>query len=284
MMRLVLLATLILATALAQSDYYSRGTPPGSYEVLWQRAPAQPPAASPSPTPAAPLPESTPAQTAPQYMSPIPGLPTLAQGAVQNLTLLPVPPGTLFKAQLLTGAMATPLMDTPVLAKAEPDWCQQEACPPLILVGTASFSATARAVLNFTAAIYQGQMYRVNATAFDPNDRLYGLSGTVMDVAPTLAADLLRAAASGLADWVQALNKQGQTTFIPGGGLAVSTEAAPFWAYSLGRIGGIFSLPQNSTTIVRALIRGAGETILVAVLPENQAAQQPQNQTLPTLP
>lgn len=283
-MRLALLATLTLATALAQSDYYSRGAPPGSYEVLWKRAPAQPPAASPYPTPAAPLPASPPTQTEPQYMSPIPGLSTLAQGAVQDLTPLPVPPGTLFKAQLVTGAMATPLMDTPVLAKAEPNWCQQEACPPLILVGTASFSATARAVLNFAAAIYQGQMYQVNATAFDPNDRLYGLSGTVMDVAPTLAADLLRAAASGLADWVQALNRQSQTSLIPGGGLAVSTEAAPFWAYSLGRIGGIFSLPQNSTSIVRALIRGAGETILVVVLPKNQTTQRSQNQTLPTLP
>jgi len=257
-------ALIVLAAALGQTDHYSRPGAIEPYTSLWVRQ--KPP--SPTPPPSLPLPGSGGEGTQ--------GAGAPVGGEVSAPTLPPLPlasrsvfPAMLLEAELVTGVMATPLAETPVLARIPEggEWCDSPPCPELYLIGYASFSPNGRAVVSFDLAYSKGTPYQIRATAFDPGDKLFGLTGSVVDIAPTLAADLIRAAVGGLADWVQALNRQSTTTLLPGGGLATSSEAAPFWAYSLGRIGGIFALPQNTTAIVRALVKGAGERILVLTLP-----------------
>ena len=259
---------LLGSLALAQASYYSRPGAGGPYEVLYQR-PGEGGAKEPTPAPLFPAPGVGGMDVAggfPGYLPPPGGLPPL-EGRGAALPTGPIPPGSLLKGRLLTGLLATPLANTPVLLSLEDTWCGKDSCPRAVLIGQASFSPNARAEVIFTALVQEGTLYSLYGVAFDPEDRLYGLTGKVTDVAPTLAADLLRSAAGGLVDWVQALNRQGQVSILPGGGATTSFEAAPLWAYALGRLGSTLSLPQGTTTIVRALIRGAGDTVLVAILP-----------------
>ncbi len=283
------LALLFLAATVsvgAANDFYARPGAVDSYTVLWQRQGSTPFTQAPALSGGAA--QGQGAETVPQlpvnYSVPFfPQTPSGegaqgAQGVVQSPGGEAFPVGRLFEAELLTGVLATPLADTPVVAQSTANWCGEERCPRLVLMGTASFSANARALVRFDVAVTgEGKVYTLNGFAFDPKDRLFGLNGTVADIAPTLAADLLRAAVSGLSDWVQALNRQTQTQVVsgPNGPIAVSTfEAAPFWTYSLGRIGNVFALPQNSTQIVRALVKGAGERILVASFPPGAGASR----------
>jgi len=269
MFRLGCIAAVCASVAFGQSDYYSRPNPIEPYTSVWTR-----PAPAPQPNPAPSSAEGVPTQVAPTPAPATPVAPTLPP---LPLTTKSVYPAMLLEAELVTGVMATPLAETPVLARIPKggNWCDESPCPELYLIGYASFSPNGRAVVSFDLAYARGTPYQIRGTAFDPGDKFFGLTGTVTDIAPALAADLIRGAVGGLVDWVQALNRQSNTTLLPGGGLSTSTQAAPFWAYSLGRIGGIFALPQNSTSIVRALVKGAGERILILTFPPNQAQNTP---------
>lgn len=277
--KVLVLAFLLASAGAAQGGYWSRSQGSEPYGVVYQRTPAAPAPASPplpQPDPGGPPPDARSFEPAPPAyvpFAPLPpsgSLPPFAEGAGEAL-----PAGLLFRAELMTGVLATPLMDTPILARAKPGWCGKEECPELLLLGTATYAPNGRALLLFSYALEGGKPKSVRAVAFDPKDKLYGVTGKVTDVAPTLAADLLRATVSGLADWVRSLERQGQVSLLPGGGVVTEFQAPPFWAFSLGRIGGVFALPQESTAIVRALVRGAGEEILVATLAELPGERRP---------
>lgn len=267
--RILALMLLLASVSVAQGAYWSRPQENEPYSVVYRKTGSPPPPSAP-----APQPEQGSPSTAPPAYVPFAPLPSSSSPGAEE-TAEALPPGLLFRAELMTGVLATPLMDTPILAKAKPGWCGREECPELLLLGTATYSPNGRALLLFSYALEGGKPKGVRAVAFDPKDKLYGVTGKVTEVAPTLAADLLRATVSGLADWVRSLERQGQVSLLPGGGVATEFQAPPFWAFSLGRIGGVLALPQESTAIVRALVRGAGEEILVATLDELPEERRP---------
>lgn len=150
-----------------------------------------------------------------------------------------------------------------MLAEAEEGWCGKGPCPRLLLLGTASLTPTGRALVVFERAVTADGPRSVQAVGFDASDKLYGLKGEVMDIAPSLAADLLRAAFGGLSDWVKALSSASTVTLTPQGGSAVSTQPGPFYAYPLGRIGQAVTIPNDTSALVRAVVVGAGSPLLV---------------------
>jgi hypothetical protein len=175
----------------------------------------------------------------------------------------PVPPGLFFRAKLITGLLASPGLASPVLLEAEPNWCGTGRCAPLRLLGLATLAANGRATVVLSQAFLDGTPVEADAVAFDFADKGFGLQGQVLDIAPALAADLIRAAVGGLADWVRALNNQTTVTVLPGGGAATSFQAAPLWAYALGRIGQTVAPPSEATALVRAVVVGAGAEVYI---------------------
>ncbi len=257
-----LLALPLLVPALAQADFYARpgGNPP--FEIVWRRTPPQEGTASapvPSPAFGAGAPQEGGAGTAPlplfapNVAASAPSLGTGGGGAAS-----PIRPGLFFRAKLITGLLASPGLASPVLLEAEPTWCGAPSCPSLRLLGLATLAANGRATVVLSQALLDGNPVEADAVVFDSADKGFGLQGQVLDVAPALAADLVRAAVGGLADWVRALNNQTTVTVVPGGGVATSFQAAPHSAYALGRVGQVVSPPSDATALVRAVVVGAG--------------------------
>lgn len=262
----LLSALLVLAASLsglAQSDHYARPGQVEDFTVLWKRSPSSPQApaqgggaeggkvqAPAAPESAFPLPLFAPSGPAGKQ-----GLKAAGDG--------PIPPGLFFKGKLVTGVLASPGLASPVLLEAAEDWCGKSSCGRLLLLGLATLSANGRATVVFTQGVLDGAPVAADAVAFDAKDRQFGVRGEVVDIAPALAADLVRAAVGGLADWVRALNNQTTVSLIPGGGVATQFQAAPFWAYALGRIGQTVAPPQDTTTLVRAVVTNAGSEVWV---------------------
>jgi len=257
-----LLALPLLVPALAQADFYARpgGNPP--FEIVWQRAAPQEKATSaPTLSPAfgASAPQEGGTGTAPLPLfapnidASAPSLGTGGGGAAS-----PIRPGLFFRAKLITGLLASPGLASPVLLEAESTWCGAPPCPSLRLLGLATLAANGRATVVLSQGFLDGRPVEADAVVFDSADKGFGLQGQVLDVAPALAADLVRAAVGGLADWVRALNNQTTVTVVPGGGVATSFQAAPLWAYALGRVGQVVSPPSDATALVRAVVVGAG--------------------------
>ncbi len=261
-----LLAFALLAPALAQTDFYARPGENAPFEIVWQRK-------APQGTASPPLPPPLPGGEAPggsgdeEELVPLfaPNLtaPAPAAGVRQRGAASPVPAGLFFRAKLITGLLASPGLASPVLLEAEPNWCGTGRCAPLRLLGLATLAANGRAIVVLSQAFLDGTPVEADAVAFDFADKGFGLQGQVLDIAPALAADLVRAAVGGLADWVRALNNQTTVTILPGGGAATSFQAAPLWAYALGRIGQTVAPPSEATALVRAVVVGAGTEVYV---------------------
>jgi len=261
-----LLVVALLTPALAQTEFYARPGENAPFEIVWQRKAPQGGAPAPLPSP---LPgteslggsdgeDALPPLFAPNLTTPAPGAGVRQRGAAS-----PVPPGLFFRAKLITGLLASPGLASPVLLEAEPGWCGTGRCAPLRLLGLATLAANGRAIVVLSQAFLDGTPVEADAVAFDSADKGFGLQGQVLDIAPALAADLVRAAVGGLADWVRALNNQTTVTVLPGGGTSTSFQAAPIWAYALGRIGQIVAPPSEATALVRAVVVGAGAEVYV---------------------
>ena len=265
-MKIVLvLAAALAMSAFAQSSYYSRPKTEEQYKTLFSRTP-QPSSNTLTPQTPTPPPTGVPGLGS-SSDTPLPlfapsTTPTQAP-ASSSAPLSPIRSGLFFKARLVTGVLASPGLTSPVLIEADPNWCGSAKCEPLLLLGLATLAANGRAVVVFTQGVLNGQAVPLDATAFDASDRQFGIKGQVMDIAPALAADLIRAGFGGLADWVKALNNQTAITNLPGGGTATSFQAAPFWSYALGRIGQTVAPPQDATALVRAVVADADKEVLV---------------------
>ena len=263
---ILVLAAALALSAFAQSSYYSRPRSEEQYKTLFSRTP-QPSGNAPAPqTPTPPPPTGGPgpgtSSDAPLPLFAPPTAPTEAPASA-SARPSPIRPGLFFKARLITGVLASPGLTSPVLIEADPGWCGSARCEPLLLLGLATLAANGRAVVVFSQGVLNGQAVPLDATAFDASDRQFGIRGQVIDIAPALAADLIRAGFGGLADWVRALNNQTTVTTLPGGGVATSFQAAPFWSYALGRIGQTIAPPQDATALVRAVVAEADRELLV---------------------
>jgi hypothetical protein len=257
-----LLALPLLVPALGQADFYARPGGNAPFEIVWQRtAPQERVASAPAPSLVlgASAPQEGGAGTAPlPLFTPNAAVSAPPSGAGGGGATSPIRPGLFFRARLITGLLASPGLASPVLLEAEPTWCGSPSCPSLRLLGLATLATNGRATVVLSQALLDGNPVEADAVVFDSTDKGFGLQGQVLDVAPALAADLIRAAVGGLADWVRALNNQTTVTAIPGGGMATSFQAAPLWAYALGRVGQIVSPPSDATALVRAVVVGAG--------------------------
>jgi hypothetical protein len=261
-----LLAVALLAPALAQADFYARPGENAPFEIVWQRKASQggAPAPPPSPLPGTgTLGGDEGEDTLLPLFTPNLGTPPSSTGVRPRDAASPVPPGLFFRAKLITGLLASPGLASPVLLEAEPNWCGTGKCVPLRLLGLATLAANGRATVVLSQAFLDGAPVEADAVAFDFADKGFGLQGQVLDIAPALAADLIRAAVGGLADWVRALNNQTTVTVLPGGGAATSFQAAPLWAYALGRVGQTVAPPSDATALVRAVVVGAGAEVYV---------------------
>lgn len=261
MRRWLVLPPLLLLVALAQ------GRDQG-YTVVYQRL-------SPAPAGAAAVPSSSPSQpsSTPAPSSPGGGLfsqfgpETLSQSPVGEAGGLPkLPPGLFFQAELVSGLMAPIGIASPILVRAPQGWCGG-TCGEIYLLGTASLLPTGRALVSFQVAVEgsggKARMWQADAVAFDAQDLMYGLKGEVVDVAPALAADLVRAAVGGLTDWADALLKASTVVTTPNGQTTIATTPPPLWATALGRVGQVVAPPSNTTALVRAVVLGAGSPLRV---------------------
>lgn len=246
---------------------------PSSYTVVYQRG--APPLKASSPFPSS-LPQSLSAGAKKETPPSVDGMESIfaqifsGEDAPSLEGLAPsesLPPGLFFKAELISGLMAPIGMSTPVLARAEKGWCSEKSCQELYLLGRASLLPTGRSMISFELALLKEgrkvSALRADAVAFDTKDLLYGVKGQVTDVAPALAADLLRAALGGLTDWVDALLKASTVVTDARGRTTVTTEAPPIWATMLGRVGQVVDVPQNTSALIRAVVVSAGEKVMV---------------------
>lgn len=260
MRRWMVLPSLLLLVALAQvrdqgyTVIYRRSSPPAT-------APTAPPPSSVSPSPA-PAPSSPGGGLFSQFGSEVMG--SSPAGGAGELPKLPA--GLFFQAELVSGLMAPIGITSPILARAPQGWCGG-TCGEIYLLGTASLLPTGRALVSFQVAVEgrgeKARMWQADAVAFDAQDLMYGLKGEVVDVAPALAADLVRAAVGGLSDWADALLKASTVVTTPNGPTTVSTTPPPLWAMALGRVGQVVAPPTNTTALVRAVVLGAGSPLRV---------------------
>lgn len=204
-------------------------------------------------------------QLPPAPPPPPPSTPVPPSRAPEVSGRLELPPGRLFEAVLITGVMAPLGGETPVLAEST-RWCEDPPCRPLYLLGTARLHETGRAAVQFTEVVLDGQVVKGNFVAFDPHDKLYAVKGQVMDVAPSLALDLVRAAVGGVADWVQA-TLNAKTVVITDQGVVQESTVPEAWTFPLAAMAKTVKPQESATTLIRAVVVDAGAPLLVLSLP-----------------
>ncbi|MGL4608830.1 MAG: hypothetical protein ACRCYY_03965 [Trueperaceae bacterium] len=160
-----------------------------------------------------------------------------------------LPPGSRVLARLNTGIVVTEGAVSPVVATSGEDWCTQTPCPNITWIGEASLDPTGRVQIQFTRAVFEDIAQSISGIALGAGNTP-GLNAAIKDTAPALAQDLLRSAASGVSDYVSVLSEQETVTIVDG--VAVSdSDTPPLDLFLLGKMGGVFDLPQGATTVVR---------------------------------
>lgn len=249
------LACFLASLALGFGQAYVNTRPLESGDVVY-RAPARP-----APPPAAPY-KAPPRQA---VDPPKEGGSAERESRARGTEALGLPPGRFFEALLVTGVMAPAGGETPVLARST-RWCEAPPCAPLFLVGTARLHETGRAVIEFRTAVLEGEPFGVLAVGFDFKDKLFGVRGQVMDVAPSLALDLVRASIGGLSDWVQAM-VEARKVVVTTNGVVQEQQVPEAWTFPLAAAARTIKPPANTTALIRAVVLGAGEPIRVLTLP-----------------
>lgn len=191
-----------------------------------------------------------------------------------------LPPGSRIMAQLTTGIAVAQGASTPVVAMSGPEWCTTPPCPDITWLGEASLDASNRVQIRFTQGVYKDSVQTISALALGAGNTP-GLTASVKDTAPSLAQDLLRSAASGVSDYLGVLSQQKKVTIIDGVAVAES-EAPPLDLFLLGKMGGIFDLPQNSTPVVRIAEVPVNSEFVVLYGATATGAVEPTQETLPT--
>lgn len=127
---------------------------------------------------------------------------------------IPIPPGTVAKGKLVTGASNGPVrakLTEPVLVNGE---VLLEAGP--ILIGTGS-STEERLFIRFDQMVFKdGSVQSIEAQVFDPEDKLAGLKGSLLgNRTVRLAGSIGLNFVGGLSDGLQDTQTQGGTAFRP---------------------------------------------------------------------
>ncbi|PNY79657.1 hypothetical protein CVO96_16975 [Deinococcus koreensis] len=253
------------------------GAPPGDLS-LYQAKPeelptsmtlfdADKPKAGEQPLPAPTPPGSglTPPAALPQAALPTaPAEPTVPAAPTSPLALTPPAPskaatfpvGTTLKAVLTTGLLVTQgSRSMPILARSESG---------AVFSGLATLGAAGRIEIAFSSVLANGQMESLNARAYDQAG-LPGLPVKTRDVAPSLAADLTRAAAAGVAGYVEQLGNQTET-YTEGGSKVVVTVPPQLSTTIAGAIANLFAVPPTQKALERIAQVDRGTPLLITVV------------------
>jgi hypothetical protein len=158
-------------------------------------------------------------------------------------------PGMLIPATLQKDIILTEGETRQVLADAVEDWCGEARCPALRWLGTATLSASGRLDVTFERAILEGELLELSGIAYG-SDNAEGLPAHIADTTPTLLADLLRAGAGGVTDYVE--GQANQQTVTRDDGTTITQENVPgLLEFILGRAAGTLQIPEGETGVIR---------------------------------
>lgn len=172
-------------------------------------------------------------------------------------------PGAMIKARLeAVPVLGGGLTEAPVLAKD---------VQGRLWLGVASLAGnTGRVQLSFDRVYLEEGFLALKATALD-QDGAYGVRAEVQDLAPSMAADILRAGVSGLASYLEDLRNAKQV-IIRDNGLEV-VKSAPSLEYQvLGNVASLFRLPSEGQSVVRVYRLPRGREIEILVLSMEEVA------------
>lgn len=175
-------------------------------------------------------------------------------------------PGVQLPAQLVTGVAVSEGVSSSVVAEtaAEGTWCEKEPCPAITWLGTAQLERPGRISVAFEQAVINGEARAVSASAFG-DDALPGLTAAMSDTSPTVAQDLLRAAAGGVSDYLQALSEQQKVTVQDGNVVVEDLEIPSIDRFLFGRAADLFDIPSDQTAIVRVAQIEPGTPVTIFV-------------------
>jgi hypothetical protein len=166
-------------------------------------------------------------------------------------------PGAIVPASLATGiVLAEGGQPVPVVARTDTG---------VTFIGTATLNTARRMEINFKEVVINNQSAGVSAQAFS-SDGLPGVVVNVVDMAPSLFADLLRGTASGVSSYVKNLAAVTTTTLVPGAGAVSDRSAPPLGASIAGALADLFSVPPEQKALIRVAQVDRGTSILVTVL------------------
>ncbi len=175
-------------------------------------------------------------------------------------------PGAIVPASLATGIiLAEGGQPVPVVARTDTG---------VTFIGTATLNTARRMELNFKEVVINNQSAGLSAQAFS-SDGMPGVAVNVVDMAPSLFADLLRASAGGVSSYVKGLAEATSTTLVSGVGAVSNRQAPPLGATIAGALADLFSVPPEQKALIRVAQVERGTSILVTVL----SAPRPLTQT-----
>jgi hypothetical protein len=158
-------------------------------------------------------------------------------------------PGMLIPATLQKDIIVTEGETRQVLADAEEGWCREENCPSLRWLGTATLSESGRLDVVFEEAVLDGEVIELSGVAYGA-DNAEGLPAHLADTTPTLLADLLRAGAGGVTDYVEAEANR-ETVTQDGDSTITDTNVPGLLEFILGRAAGTLQVPEGETSVIR---------------------------------
>lgn len=181
--------------------------------------------------------------------------PQAAPGQAPQAPALPYTPGRFYTARLQVELVVPEGGSVPVVL---------EGADGGIWMGTAKLTPLGRVQVDLDQVYRNGVGYRVRAMAYENNQ--LGLSASIREEAPSLAQDLLRAAAAGFSKYTEYLAKQTSVVQLPGGGVAQTQQAPPLEYVLLGEAGKLFSVPEGRQSLVRIAQVPAGKVVQVMLL------------------
>lgn len=175
-------------------------------------------------------------------------------------------PGMLIPATLQKDIILTEGEARLVIADAEENWCGEADCSSLRWIGTATLSASGRLDVKFEQAIVDGEILELTGTAYG-EDNAEGLAAHIADTTPTLLADLLRAGAGGVTDYVEAEANR-QTVTRDGDTTVTETDVPGLLEFILGRAASTVQIPSGETNVIRLAAVEKGTRLEILYLGE----------------